>query len=116
MQLITDEIITRSMQLGTQDGRGDSAIVIAKFFTPSAGATWFITDVASEGLIEEGLAFGFAYLGPHLAEYAELGYVSIDELQMGTGMTAVERDINWIEETLGEAKQRLAMLSSRIEF
>ena len=91
---------------------GESGLdVVAKFFTPWSGATWFISEGlpvndAGEELAPEAVKlidpdtvdwhlFGFCDLGD--ATNAELGYVRLSDLKglKGPAGLAVERDINY---------------------
>jgi hypothetical protein len=60
---------------------------VVKFFTPDAGATWLITELAADG----DTMFGLCDLG---LGFPELGYVSLSELQEVRGHLGlpVERD------------------------
>ncbi len=81
--------------LYSQDGKGGDAKVIAKFFSPVGAATWLITEGSKEAEgteYEDYTMFGFCNLGDN--EMAELGYVSLNELQsikLPYGLT-IERD------------------------
>ena len=44
MKLLTQEIRERFKKVGSQDGKGDEAIVIVKFFDPTGGWTWYATE------------------------------------------------------------------------
>lgn len=104
MKLVTDSLLVLSELIGTQDGLGDEAIVLAKYFTMGGTATWLITDFSSYP--DGRRAFGFCYLGDHMADGAEMGYVSFDQLEELSFPHTVERDQHWKPITLGEAKQR----------
>ena len=54
MKLLTKEIERRFAQLGSQEDKGDDAVVVCKFFTPDSGWTWW----ATEWLAESGEFFG----------------------------------------------------------
>lgn len=76
MALLTPELIARFKEVGRQESV-DDPLVIAKFFAPSGGATWF----ATEYLPEENICFGYVQgLSPH-PEDDEWGYFSIAELE-----------------------------------
>lgn len=69
----------------------DDPIVHAKFFTPDSSWTWYITEysaVAPDGTPR--LAFGLA-----VGHEAELGYISLDELEQVRGPLGlrIERDV-----------------------
>lgn len=94
MKLITKELekIFEKYPLGSQDGLGGKAKVIAKFFNPTGAGTWLITEAEK---LENGdyEMFGYCHLGDD--EMAEFGYVCLSELQnlkLPFGLT-VERDL-----------------------
>ena len=94
MELLTEELKSRSKEVGQQDI--PDPLVIAKFFNPSGSATWYVT----EYLPVENICFG--YVAGLVPGGDEWGYFSIDELQsvrcppFGLG---IERDL-YFEETL----------------
>lgn len=95
MQLMTKELEKRFAEVGSQDEKMYSAIVIAKFFTPWSNWTWYATEYDPNDRIFFGYVDG---LEP------ELGRFSLDELEsvQGFGGLKVERDIHWKEKTLRE--------------
>ena len=108
MKLLTKELekAFEEYPLGSQESKGGDAIVIAKFFNSCGAGTWLIT----EGQKEENdfIMFGFCDLGNE--SFAELGYVSLNELQnikikpLGLG---IERDLHFPKNlTLREAMKR----------
>ena len=104
MKLLTKEIEKRFERypLGSQEGLGTKAVVVAKFFNPCGAGTWIITegDKCENGDYE---MFGYCHLGSD--EYAEFGYVMLSELQDYKGFLGlgIERDLNISENaTLGE--------------
>ena len=100
MKLFTKEILNKLPPLYTNSEKSmEETKVILKLFNPCGAGTWYITEYDPE----EKLAFGFANLGD--SECAELGYVSIQELEdfrgpLGLG---IERDMHFgYEHTLKE--------------
>lgn len=94
MKLITKELEEKfeKYPLGSQDGLGGSAKVIAKFFNPAGVGTWLITEAekTEDGDYE---MFGYCHLGDD--QMAELGYVmlsQLEELKLPFGLK-VERDL-----------------------
>lgn len=94
MKLMTKELekIFEKYPIGSQDGLGGSAKVIAKFFNPVGAGTWLITEAekTEDGDYE---MFGYCHLGDD--EMAELGYVmlsQLEELRLPFGLK-VERDM-----------------------
>ena len=80
MKLINKELekIFEKYPLGSQDGLGGKAKVIAKFFNPTGVGTWLITEAekTEDGDYE---MFGYCHLGDD--EMAELGYVRLSQLE-----------------------------------
>lgn len=94
MKLITKELekIFEKYPIGSQNGLGGSAKVIAKFFNPVGTGTWLITEAekTEDGDYE---MFGYCHLGDD--EMAELGYVMLSQLEnlkLPFGLK-VERDL-----------------------
>lgn len=94
MKLITKELekLFEKYPIGSQDGLGGKAKVIAKFFNPTGVGTWIITE---GNKLENGdyEMFGYCHLWDD--EMAELGYVMLSELEslkLPFGLK-VERDL-----------------------
>lgn len=90
MKLITKQIerLLSEYPLGSQDGKRDEAIVLAKFFMTSSPFTFYML----EGSVEEQTCYGIIIGFDNRAEY---GYISLQEMQtirnsFGLG---VERDL-----------------------
>lgn len=93
MKLITKELeeTFEKYPIGSQDGLGGKAKVIAKFFNPVGPGTWLITE-ANKLENSDYEMFGYCHLGDD--EMAELGYVNLsqlEQLQLPFGLS-VERD------------------------
>ena len=93
MKLLTKEI-EASLINAEPDRPSEETPIVVKFFTPDGAASWFICDGHK---IENGdwLLFGFCDLGD--PQMAELGYVSLKELESirgGLGLS-VERDLHY---------------------
>lgn len=105
MKLLTKELVKKCEEypLYSQEGKSGDAKVIAKFFNPTGQGTWLITegDVIrdEQGNIEDVEMFGFVNLVG--MDCAELGYVSLNELQSIRlplfGLT-IERDLYYPED------------------
>jgi len=102
MKLLTKEIETKlnKYPMLSQDGKGEKANVIVKFFNPCGSGTWLITEGEK---LENGdwLLFGLC----HIQEW-EWGEVLLSELEsirlpMGLG---IERDM-YSSGTVGELKR-----------
>ncbi len=93
MELITSEIGDRLLANGRlrleRPNDTFDFVPVVKLFTPDAGATWLLTDVAPD---DQDLAFGLCDLG---LGCPELGYVSLAELATVRGRfnLPVERDL-----------------------
>lgn len=101
MKLFTKEIEKKIPNLyETENTPASEVKVIVKLFLPWTNFTWYITEMDKE----ENLAFGFANLGDD--QMAELGYISIDELeQLSVRGCKVERDTSWdMNTTLEDVK------------
>ena len=100
MKLLTKALADRFRRVGSQEGKGDEAIVIAKFFTPDSSWTWWATEYDPETRECFGLVQG------HEVEW---GYFSLDELAEARGALGlpVERDLHWRERPVGEIKRAL---------
>ena len=77
MMLMTKELETtlKKYPIGSQDGKGEGADVIVKYFNPCGAGTWLITEGEKQ---ENGdwLLFGYC----HIFEW-EWGYVMLSELE-----------------------------------
>jgi hypothetical protein len=88
------KLLTKTLEqklVAAHKAKAESATVLAKFFTPDAQCSWFITEYDPQNR----MFFGFCNLGND--DMAELGYVGRDELERVTGLFGlhVERDICW---------------------
>jgi hypothetical protein len=109
MQLLTQELRTifqRTYPLGSQDGKGDAAKVVAKFFFPAGRYTLFVTEGGPEG--NDFLFFGYCLsaLGEDCDEW---GYSSLSELEsVFVAGLRMERDrsIRPGAHTVGELRSR----------
>jgi len=87
MQLFTPALQKRFDEVGSQDGKGGQAIVIAKFFNPYGAGTWYATEVAEYQMIKETGATAYANSpeererrlaqGYKVGDVVFFGYVSI---------------------------------------
>lgn len=71
MKLLTKEILRNLPPLGSQDGLGDNAIAVVKFFNPTGCGTWYASEFDNDDTF-----FGLVDL---IA--TEFGYFSLLELQ-----------------------------------
>ena len=89
MMLFTKDILKKIPTLDASSTLGiDDQKVWVKLFNPTGGQTWYITAYTPA----EKMAFGFVNLGD--AEMAELGYISMDEIEKFRGRFGlpIERD------------------------
>jgi hypothetical protein len=97
-KLLTKEILKKLPPLYANEHlKPKETRVIAKFFYPAGGATWYATEFDPA----EGLFFGFANLGDD--QMAELGYFSLQELEEfrhpKLPFLKIERDKFWDDKT-----------------
>jgi Protein of unknown function (DUF2958) len=90
MKLLTEALRKKLPPIKSTENQKDP-MVIAKFFTPWTGWTWW----AIEGSPTEGGDFEFFGLVDGLEK--ELGYFSLRELESirGPGGLTIERDLYW---------------------
>jgi hypothetical protein len=96
MKLITSAIRAATPKLYANEGKPLSEhIITAKFFTPWARWTWYMTELDED----DDYAFGYV-----VGLDAELGYFSIQELeaQCGPGGMTIKRDLHFRQHTLAE--------------
>ena len=86
MKLLTKELEAKLPPLYSQDGKGDDALALVKFFTPDSSWTWYATEYDPVERMFFGLVDGLE---------KELGYFSLDELESIKGPLglSIERDI-----------------------
>lgn len=94
MKLITKEIEEKfkKFPIGSQDGKGANAKIIAKFFNPTGIGTWYITEGSK---LENGdyKMFGYCHLGDdQLAEFGSVYLSELQNIQLAYGMS-IERDL-----------------------
>ena len=101
-KLMTRELGDTIPPLYANDGADDPDAVVArvKLFSPYSNWTWYITEWDAETGTCFGLVEGFE---------TELGYFDLTELSEVTvfgGVPAVERDLYWEPQTLGEIRRQ----------
>ena len=99
-QLMTKELADTIPPLYANDGADapDAVVVRVKLFSPYNGWRWYITEREPETGTCFGLVEGFE---------VELGYFDLTELAEVTvfgSVPAVERDLYWEPQTLGEIR------------
>lgn len=97
MKLLTKAIEKKIPALYSQDGKGEDAIAVVKFFTPWSNWTWFASEYDPATGLFFGLVVGFE---------RELGNFSLAELESLTGPMGlkIERDLHWTPRPLRECK------------
>lgn len=99
MKLLTKKLEASLPPLYSQDGKGDEAVVYAKYFHCMSPLTWYATEYDPESRT----FFGWVYNG----DFSELGYFSLDELeQTKVRGVPMERDRHFSPITLGEVKKQ----------
>lgn len=93
MKLLTKELLAALPPLYSQDGKGENALAVVKFFCPWNQWTWW----ASEYDPAEGIFFGKVR-----GFEVELGNFSLAELESvkGPGGLKIERDLYWTPKPL----------------
>ena len=86
MKLLTKELEAKLPPLYANDGKGDEALALVKFFTPDSSWTWYATEYDPVERVFFGLVDGLE---------KELGYFRLDELESVKGPLglSIERDI-----------------------
>ncbi len=101
MKLITTELEqTIPLLYATEDTPLDNKMVYAKFFTPDANWTWYVTEYDPT----ERLCFGYV-----IGHESEWGYFSLDELESVRGPFGleIERDIHFEPIVFSELQKEL---------
>ena len=101
-KLMTKELADTIPPLYANDGTDDPDAVVAKakLFSPYNGWRWYVTEWDAETGLCFGLVEGFE---------TELGYFDLTELSEVTvfgNVPAVERDLYWEPQTLGQIRGR----------
>ena len=107
-KLMTKELAEKIPALYANEDVEDYDAVVArvKLFSPYNGWTWYITEWEAATGLCFGLVEGFV---------TELGYFDLTELAEATvfgNVPAVERDLYWEPETLGEIRRESAGMAA----
>jgi hypothetical protein len=88
MKLLTQELLNRFQQVGSQEDKSDP-LVIAKFFNPTGAGTWYATEYDPKNK----MFFGYVSIFQDYND--EWGYFSLTELESLKGPfgLGIERDI-----------------------
>lgn len=104
MKLITKAIAAKLPALYANEGKAPADVpVVAKFFTPWANATWFIT----EGDLSDGTLWGLCDLGLGMPELGYVNLATLEELKGPFGLK-VERDLYYTG-TLAKALESVGL-------
>lgn len=97
-QFLTKEIEAAFAKTGSQEGKGDQALVIAKYFHPSGRYTLYATEYDPTSRLF------FGYTINHAQEW---GDTSLDEMAgvVVRGLQ-IERDLHWTPVTIKEAVEK----------
>jgi len=97
MKLLPKEIRETLPPLYSQDGKGGKAVVYAKYFTPSAGWSWHITE--GEPVLDESGTheIDYKFFGLVFGHEREFGYFLLSELEEVRGPMGlpIERDLHF---------------------
>lgn len=110
MKLIAKELEKRFLQIGDQSME-ENPLIIAKFFSPVGGATWYASEYDSQNRI----CYGYVkdLVPSENGMFDEWGSFSIDELesvQLPFGLK-IERDIHFQETRFDNLIQKKGRLS-----
>lgn len=105
MKLITKALENKFLDypLYSQDGKGNQAKIICKFFNPWGVGTWYVMEAEKQE--NDYLFFGYVDLGDK--DLAELGYFTLNELKqlrLPYGLS-IERDLYFNDCTLEDIKE-----------
>ncbi len=101
MMLLTQAMVRRFAEIGSQEGKGDDAIVVAKLFDPLGNWTWHLLEWDESTREFFGIVHGFEL---------EYGYISLDEIEevgRRRGGLGIERDLYWKECSVGEVRRSI---------
>lgn len=113
MKLMTKKLEERFKQVGRQENSKDP-MVIAKFFNPAGGQTWFATEYAPK----DRLFFGYVSLfGNYCDEFGYFSLTELEEVRVPVGIeingerkgilpVEIERDLYFEEMPLSEALKK----------
>jgi len=99
MKLLTKELEKRFAEVGRQEDNSDP-LVIAKFFNPCGGGTWFATEYNEEDKIFFGYVAGLVG-GVECDEWGTFSLQELEELTLPFGLT-IERDLYFKEKRFSE--------------
>jgi hypothetical protein len=97
MKLLTQKLLERFEQVGSQEEASDP-LVIAKFFNPAGAGTWYATEC------EPGSKCFFGYVSIFGDHNDEWGWFSLEELEAYRGAfgLGIERDLYFSEQPISQ--------------
>ncbi len=107
MKMVTKEVekLFNKFPLYSQDGKGDDAKVLVKFFNPYGDGSWYVLEAGKP--LEDGDRELFVYGVMH--QEGEYGYMMLSDftkttVRIGGCRLPLERDV-YFSGTLGDAKK-----------
>lgn len=100
MELITQELIRRFQEVGSQEDKKDP-LIIAKFFNPTGAGTWYATEYDPI----KKMFFGYVSIfGDHCDEWGYFSLEELENLKLPFGLS-IERDLYFGEKRFSEIKK-----------
>lgn len=97
MKLLTKQIIKRFQKIGSQEEAKDP-IVVAKFFNPTGGQTWYATEYNPT----DRIFFGYVSLfGDHCDEWGDFSLDELESVRLPFGLS-IERDLHCGEKPISQ--------------
>ena len=97
MKILTKELVRRFAKVGSQVGVKDP-LVIAKFFNPTGGGTWYATEYDPEAKI----FFGYVSIfGDHNDEWGSFSLIELQSVRGNFGL-GIERDKFFTEQPISQ--------------
>jgi len=90
MKLMNKGLEARFKKIGSQDGKGEEAIVVVKYFNPAGSGTWYATEYEPESRI----FFGYVSIfGDECDEWGSFALEELETFRGGFGL-GIERDLH----------------------
>jgi hypothetical protein len=112
MKLLTKEIEKRFAEIGGQDGKGENAIVVVKFFNPCGAGTWWATEIEEYRMDDRKGCWKIAYTLKEKEQYEKEGYEVDDVIFFGVAQIT---DTEWGSFSLKELQELRLPMGLRIE-
>ncbi len=120
MKLLTQEVLKKFAKFGpySQDGKGNDAEILVKFFTPDSSWSWFVLEAEQVPCdIEGGYDLDlFGIVRSHMETV--YGHFSFRELEAVRGPLGlrIERDRHFHIKTVGELRQSTEIPSGALDW